>query len=255
MKKSLWTLLLLLCPLLAEAATTVTLQGTAKDLRTATMPSGKAVFRLMNCTFPPVRTSDNSVVSLSVTQNLDASGVLSGTIVGNDNITCGPTSYYQVTLLKSNGQLGARRNYSITGTTFDIGTAPELTVLPSSVYFGIPLSGKVSAVAQSASITTANLVASATAGQYDISYYLDSSAICATPGPAQVVLTVSWTDEVGAKSTTVTLALGATSTAPQKGSVMLWNNAVANITYATAYTACTSGTGTYGLRMSARQVQ
>jgi hypothetical protein len=39
------------------------------------------------------------------------------------------------------------------------------------------------------------------------------------------------------------------------GDITLWSAGSANITYATSYTGCTTGTGTYALRVSVRQVQ
>jgi len=38
--------------------------------------------------------------------------------------------------------------------------------------------------------------------------------------------------------------------------ITVWNNSTSNnLTYATSYTACTTGTGTYALYLAARQVQ
>ena len=112
----------------------------------------------------------------------------------------------------------------------------------------------VSVSGQVANINTATLFTPAVAGEYRVNYYMPSTVVCVTPGPAQVVLTLGWTDDVGARTTTATLVLGATSTAPQSGSVVVWSTASA-ISYSTAYTACTSGTGTYSLRVTVEQLQ
>jgi hypothetical protein len=50
------------------------------------------------------------------------------------------------------------------------------------------------------------------------------------------------------------IALGDTSSFGS-GSLSLWSTGAAAIAYSTSYTACTTGTGTYALRMAVRQVQ
>lgn len=123
------------------------------------------------------------------------------------------------------------------------------TFTGKTVQFGV-----ASFAAQTALIATANLVASAPIGEYLIQIYMPSTVSCATPGPAQVVLTLGWTDETGARTQTFTQALG-TTTGLTNTQIPVWVNAAANITYSTAYTACTTGTGTYALRLSAAKVQ
>jgi hypothetical protein len=50
------------------------------------------------------------------------------------------------------------------------------------------------------------------------------------------------------------MALGNTSNFGG-GSFGFWSSGSAAITYSTGYTGCTTGTGTYALRMAVRQVQ
>jgi hypothetical protein len=118
---------------------------------------------------------------------------------------------------------------------------------------------------RTAAIATTNLLANAPIGQYEVSVYVESDASCGTPGPAAVSVVIGWADRTGARTMTAPLtgngvtsgavALGTTANFGQ--SVMtVWNNsATNNITYATNYTACTSGTGTYALYIALRQVQ
>ena len=130
-----------------------------------------------------------------------------------------------------------------------------------------PIYGTVSSTGLTAAISSTTLCASTTcgAGQYVVNYYLDSTAACTTPGGAAATLTIAWTDETGAKSFQVplngagvsggnSLPLGNTADFGS-GDVSLWSAGSANITYSTSYTGCTTGTGTYALRIALRQVQ
>ncbi len=103
------------------------------------------------------------------------------------------------------------------------------------------------------------------AGQYVVEYYLSSTAACATPGSAAVAVTIAWADETSAKSLQVpltgvgvsggnTMAMGNTGNFAS-GSLTLWSAGSAAINYLTTYTACTTGTGSYALRIAVRQVQ
>lgn len=133
----------------------------------------------------------------------------------------------------------------------------------------VPVYGVISSIAQTAAISTATLCAAAscTVGQYAIRAYIDSTVTCATPGPGTVGLTLTWTDETGTKSAVTvpmvvnggatlltTMALGNT-TNWASGTLTIWTSGANAIQYATTYTACTSGTGTYSLRIWAEQGQ
>jgi hypothetical protein len=130
-----------------------------------------------------------------------------------------------------------------------------------------PIYGAVSLTGQTAAIASTALCASATcgAGQYIVNYYVDSTLACTTAGSAATSLTIGWTDETGAKTfqsplsgTGVSggnsLPLGNTTNFGS-GDIALWSAGSANITYSTAYTGCTTGTGTYAVRVTVKQVQ
>ena len=100
----------------------------------------------------------------------------------------------------------------------------------------------------------------------NIDAYLDSTVTCATPGPATVGITLTWTDEGGTKTAQTlpmavnggatpltTMALGNTTNFAS-GHTSIWTTGTI-IQYATTYTACTSGTGTYAIRIAVTQVQ
>jgi hypothetical protein len=130
-----------------------------------------------------------------------------------------------------------------------------------------PIYGTVSVTGQTAAISSSTLCASATcgAGQYEVNYYLDSTVACSTAGSAAASLTLGWTDETNAKTLQVplsgtgvsggnSLALGSMANFGS-GSVTFWSAGGANLTYSSSYTACTTGTGTYALRVAVRQLQ
>jgi hypothetical protein len=50
------------------------------------------------------------------------------------------------------------------------------------------------------------------------------------------------------------MALGSTANFGS-GAVTIWSAGGANITYSTSYVACTTGTGTYAVRVAVRQLQ
>jgi hypothetical protein len=131
----------------------------------------------------------------------------------------------------------------------------------------VPVYGAVAPTGQTAAISSTTLCATSAcgAGQYEVSYYLDSTVACTTPGSAAASLTIGWTDETNAKSLQVPLggtgisggnsmALGSTSNFGS-GAIALWSAGSAAITYSASYTGCTTGTGTYALRVAVKQVQ
>jgi fibronectin-binding autotransporter adhesin len=130
MRKSLLLLVLLLSPLFAAATTTLT--GTASDNLSAPLTNGQLVFKLMNCAFAATQISTGFSAPSTTTVNLNSSGAIgaSVTIAGNDDISCGSTSYYTVTAFKQNGQQAWKRNYTISGATWNVGSATILAVLP-----------------------------------------------------------------------------------------------------------------------------
>ncbi len=130
-----------------------------------------------------------------------------------------------------------------------------------------PVYGAVSVTGQTAAIGSTTLCATATcrAGEYVVNYYLDSTVSCTTAGSGAASLTIGWTDETNAKTLQAPLsgagvsggnsmALGSTANFGS-GSMTLWSAGGANLTYSTSYTGCTTGTGTYALRITVRQLQ
>lgn len=130
--------------------------------------------------------------------------------------------------------------------------------------------------AKTAAITTATLCAAATggcnvAGQYHISAtIINTGTACTNVTAGSVGLNLTWTDSNGTTHTTVTVPLftQASSTATAATMVFVANNLSAfasadfNIStngtiiqYATIYTGCTTGTGTYQLDISVNKVQ
>ncbi|MGC2198120.1 MAG: hypothetical protein WA628_25845, partial [Terriglobales bacterium] len=131
-----------------------------------------------------------------------------------------------------------------------------------------PVYATVSLTGQTAAIASNNLCGSPNcgAGQYEITYYVDSTASCATPGSATVSLNMGWTDEAGTKTFLGvplagsgigggnSMALGNTANFGS-GQISVWTTGTNAITYYTNYTACTSGTGTYSVRIAVKQMQ
>jgi hypothetical protein len=153
------------------------------------------------------------------------------------------------------------------------------TLRPATGYFGTAVytpalllqgsvntsGGPVNVTAQTAAITTTNLLTGATVGEYAINVYLESDASCSSPGSAAITVTVGWGDRTGARTMTVPLqgsgvtsgsvALGSTANFGE-AAMTIWNNSASNnLTYSTSYTACTTGTGTYALYITYRRVQ
>jgi hypothetical protein len=125
----------------------------------------------------------------------------------------------------------------------------------------------VSLAGQGAGIASRNICGpvSCVAGQYRVAYYLDSVSSCASPGSSAVALSISWKDEAVARTLKVpltgagisggnSLGLGASANFGT-GEIFLWSAGDSAITYSTAYTACSKGSGTYGLRIVAEKMQ
>jgi hypothetical protein len=132
-----------------------------------------------------------------------------------------------------------------------------------------PVYAAIHSTAQTAAIGTSTLCAAGTCagGLYIVKAELLSTVTCATPGPAVVAVTLTWTDEAGTKTAQVipldvnfatslsaNLALG-TTTGQAFGKVVIRSTGTNPIQYATTYTACTSGTGTYNLDLTVVQDQ
>ena len=136
----------------------------------------------------------------------------------------------------------------------------------------------VTATSQTGSISTATVCAATAgtacgqAGQYRVSYDIwGSGTACSSVTAGKVVFTLTWTDAGGTAHTTVPLHLydyksaatnttgtfnfnTALGTEGANGSMILSTNGTV-IQYASTYTACTTGTGTYNIHITTEQLQ
>jgi hypothetical protein len=175
----------------------------------------------------------------------------------------------------------APTNVASTAAVYPDSTAHELKAATAgSSNFGI-LQRTVAAVnqtAQTASIGTATLCAASAgacnvAGQYRLDYnFWGSGTACSSVTAGKVVLTFTWTDENAVTHTTIPAPIvfdqkaaaanvtgtfsfnTALGTEGAYGTMPISTNG-AVIQYATTYTACTTGTGTYNLRITATRLQ
>jgi len=78
-----------------------------------------------------------------------------------------------------------------------------------------PVYATVSLTGQTAAIGSSTLCSrtSCGQGQFVVTYYLNSTVTCATPGPAQVSLNIGWTDDAGTKMFSNVALAGTGSTA------------------------------------------
>lgn len=129
----------------------------------------------------------------------------------------------------------------------------------------------ISLTAQTAAITTATLCAASAgacnvAGFYRATFYLASTVVCATPGPGAVALSITFTDEIGTKTAQAvpldvtgatslagTMGLG-TTTANATATTSFWSTGANAVQYATTFTACTVGVGTYSIRSAVERL-
>ena len=129
---------------------------------------------------------------------------------------------------------------------------------------------------QTGAITTATLCAATAgtacgqAGQYRISFnFWGSGTACSAVTAGSVPLNITWTDEAAHAHTTIPFPLydqykavwgnafyfnTALTTESAQGSMVISTNGTI-IQYATTYTGCTTGTGTYNLRATVEQLQ
>jgi hypothetical protein len=135
----------------------------------------------------------------------------------------------------------------------------------------------VSQTSKTAAVTTFTLCA-ATAGtacgqvgQYRISYnFWGSGTACSAVTAGSVGLNLTWTDENAVTHTTISMPMAFDQKSAAAGILFNFNTALGTegasgsyiistngtiIQAATTYTACTTGTGTYNLRMTVEQLQ
>jgi hypothetical protein len=135
----------------------------------------------------------------------------------------------------------------------------------------------ISQLAKTAAVTTFTLCAATAntacgqAGQYRISYnFYGSGTACATVTAGSVGLNLTWTDTNAVTHTTISLPLWDQKSAAMTNGLFNFNTALGTegasgsyiistngtiIQAATTYTACTSGTGAYNLKMTVEQLQ
>ncbi|MGA1987918.1 MAG: hypothetical protein ABSG72_16760, partial [Candidatus Sulfotelmatobacter sp.] len=155
-------------------------------------------------------------------------------------------------------------NLTVTGKC--VGCAGDSGSVPAASIAGGTRSG-VSLTGQKAAIPPTNLCASSACGpgQYRVSYYLDSTTACPSPGSAAAALTIGWKDETSTRNLRVplsgagvsggsSLALGGTSNFGA-GNITFWSAGNAAFTYSTAYTACATGVGSYAVRIAVEKLQ
>jgi hypothetical protein len=126
--------------------------------------------------------------------------------------------------------------------------------------------------AKTVAVTSTQLcaVANCGAGEYVVNVHGNSTAVCATPGPAAISFSVNFTtDTIGAMASVpiqidtwngsgaaraTSMPLGDTATIGG-GEVRFWSTGAADIQLNVGYTACTSGTGTYSYSAEVQRLQ
>lgn len=203
---------------------------------------------------------------------------LGGVNLGNPLPTCTTSSGGMACLTEGN----APTNVAGVQSLFASSTTHELmAAMNGSSSFGMMARvqpGAINQTGQTAAITTATLCASAAgacggAGQYKVSFnFWGSGTACSNVTAGSVTFLLTWTDENAVVHSAVALQMqaqtGAATTAVQASfpfqTVLANESASGEITistngnviqYATGYTACTTGTGTYNLRASVMRVQ
>lgn len=137
------------------------------------------------------------------------------------------------------------------------------------------LANTIALTGQTAAIGTATLCASAAgacnqAGQYRIDWsFIENGTACGTPGTGGVTFLLTWTSNAGTHSavslpmddsaslvaTSGTFTFRTTKTAAYASGTFTIQSTGAIIQYATGYTACSVGTGTYELNATVTRLQ
>lgn len=194
-------------------------------------------------------------------------GINLNNLVGVGTVTAG-----RCRDLGANSSLGVSNQIQIVGKALVSATVGNLFLM--QVYgpgiYGV--NNTVNAIAPTnltAAVSTATLCSTATtngcgtAGNYKVNYtFIEAGTACGTPGTGGVTFLLTWTDTNGTAHTAVSLPMNdATSIASvsqtfhfQTSLAAAWGEGTFNIAtngaiiqYATGYTACSVGTGTYQL--------
>ena len=203
-------------------------------------------------------------------QNPQTTSTYSGTItsvattspITGGTVTSGGVTVACATCVTAAASLGS--TYLVTGATGQAVAANANDQVAAGGIFttydniataglGFPVVEGVSdKTAQSASLTTQNLITSTgAAGHYLVRFYIDQNALCTT-GTGSVLATVTWTDSTASHTaTTIPMTLTNTTISTANGfinaAIPFWSASGDAISYTTTYVACTSGTGTYDL--------
>ena len=122
--------------LLLKSLPNTVISGQIVNLTGTPMSSNRTVtFALQNCgTNIPMVVGSAIIVPASLTMIPNPAGMLSGTLVGNDIISCGTTvgqTYYQVTIYAGTTHI-YQQMYAITGPAWNIATANPLSSDPTA---------------------------------------------------------------------------------------------------------------------------
>lgn len=218
----------------------------------------------------------------NVTLALEAKGT--GVVTSNAAVQVGTAN---VTTFGSAGGIAATEgttptNVASTATLYPDSTAHEwkaATAGSSTAGIMQRTVGAVNLTGQTATktITTACAASAGAcnvAGQYRLDYtFWGSGTACSSVTAGKVVLVFTWTDEQGTSHTSIPAPIAfdqkaaaanvtgtfsfntALGTEGAYGSMAIGSNGAAAIQYTATYTACTTGTGTYNLRLTTTRLQ
>jgi hypothetical protein len=210
--------------------------------------------------------------NLSVPKTL-ASG--DSTVAGNIEFQQGPIPG----ILPNNVGFAAPTSVPSGGHVIILPASPctgNLTLTAAGQYSTMACNGVTSIskreTAKTVAVTSTQLcaVASCGAGEYEVHVHANSTAVCATPGPAAIAFSVNFTtDTIGAMASVpvqidvwngsaatraTSMPLGDTATI-SSGGLRFWSTGAADIQLNVTYTACTSGTGTYSYSAEVQRLQ
>ena len=221
--------------------------------------TGTATFSVISIADLPTGIPNANLANPSTTVNSQTCTLGSTCAIGYPNIAAGALA---------NGT---------TATTQAVGDSSSDVATDAFVAASLPVqSAAIHRTAQTAAISTATLCvasagACATAGQYHVHFaFIETGTACATPGTGGVTFLLTWTDTNGTTHSAVSVGFDDASTINavsqtfhfQTTLAAAWGSGDFNIStngtivqYATGYTACGVGTGTYQLDATVVRVQ
>jgi hypothetical protein len=159
-----------------------------------------------------------------------------------------------------------------TGVRIGVNASSVVTENFSSAFGAVSQTAKTSSIATATVCAATANTACGQAGQYRISFDVwGSGTACSSVTAGKVVFTLTWTDAGGSTHTAVPWPLydfksaaqnvtgtfsfnTALTTEGANGSMIISTNGTV-IQYASTYTACTTGTGTYNVHITTEQLQ